>query len=44
MRGYFQIEHHVYQRTGQPCHTCKTPIRKLTIGGRSTHFCPSCQH
>ncbi|MDR3736583.1 MAG: bifunctional DNA-formamidopyrimidine glycosylase/DNA-(apurinic or apyrimidinic site) lyase [Acidobacteriaceae bacterium] len=44
MRGYFQIEHHVYLRTGQPCHTCKTTIRKITIGGRSTHFCPNCQH
>ncbi|HEY0307883.1 MAG TPA: bifunctional DNA-formamidopyrimidine glycosylase/DNA-(apurinic or apyrimidinic site) lyase [Acidobacteriaceae bacterium] len=43
MRGYFQIEHHVYLRTGQPCHTCQTPIRKITIGGRSTHYCPQCQ-
>ncbi len=43
MRGYFQIEHHVYLRTGHPCHTCQTPIRKITIGGRSTHYCPQCQ-
>ena len=33
----------VYQRTGQPCKTCKTPIKKITINGRSTHFCPVCQ-
>jgi len=43
MRGYFQIEHNVYMRTGQPCRTCQTPIRKITIGGRNTHFCPQCQ-
>jgi formamidopyrimidine-DNA glycosylase len=43
-QGYFQIEHNVYMRTGQPCKVCQTPIRKITIGGRSTHFCPFCQH
>ena len=43
-RGLFQLEHHVYQRTGQPCHTCQTPIRRVVIAGRSTHYCPKCQH
>jgi formamidopyrimidine-DNA glycosylase len=43
-RGFFQLEHHVYQRTGQPCLTCKTPIKRITIAGRSTHYCPHCQH
>ncbi len=33
----------VYQRTGQPCKKCKSPIQKITITGRSTHFCPQCQ-
>src|SRR5271170_5561643 len=43
VRGFFQLEHRVYQRTGQPCLVCGTPIRKLVMGGRSTHFCPVCQ-
>ncbi len=43
VRGFFQLQHKVYMRTGQPCLICKTPIQKITIGGRSTHFCPECQ-
>jgi formamidopyrimidine-DNA glycosylase len=43
-RGFFQLEHCVYQRTGQPCLTCKTPIKRITVAGRSTHYCPHCQH
>ncbi|MDR3745966.1 MAG: bifunctional DNA-formamidopyrimidine glycosylase/DNA-(apurinic or apyrimidinic site) lyase [Acidobacteriaceae bacterium] len=42
-RGFFQLEHRVYQRTGQPCLVCGTPIQKITLAGRSTHFCPVCQ-
>lgn len=42
-RGFFQLEHCVYQRTGEPCRTCRTPIRRIVLGGRSTHFCPHCQ-
>jgi formamidopyrimidine-DNA glycosylase len=41
--GFFQLHHRVYSRTGQPCRTCKTPIQRIVIGGRSTHFCPTCQ-
>ena len=33
----------VYGRTGQPCRVCQTPIARIKLGGRSTHFCPSCQ-
>ena len=44
VRGFFQLEHRVYMRTGQPCLTCGTPIKKIVIGGRSTHFCHTCQH
>jgi formamidopyrimidine-DNA glycosylase len=44
VRGFFQLHHKVYQRTGQPCLVCATPIEKITIAGRSTHFCPTCQH
>jgi len=42
-RGFFQLEHRVYQRTGEPCRVCGRPIRKIVIGGRSSHFCPHCQ-
>jgi formamidopyrimidine-DNA glycosylase len=42
--GFFQLHHHVYGRTGQPCRICGTPIKRVVIGGRSTHFCPTCQH
>src|SRR4051812_29132920 len=43
VRGFFQLEHCVYQRTGEPCRKCRTPIRRIVIGGRSTHYCPACQ-
>ncbi len=43
-RGFFQLEHCVYLRTGQPCLRCQTPIRRILLAGRGTHFCPSCQH
>jgi formamidopyrimidine-DNA glycosylase len=41
--GYFQIQHRVYAREGQPCLVCGTPIRRIVLAGRSTHFCPHCQ-
>jgi formamidopyrimidine-DNA glycosylase len=41
--GFFQLHHFVYSRTGQPCRTCSTRIERIVIGGRSTHFCPTCQ-
>ena len=44
VRGFFQLEHCVYLRTGQPCRTCNTPIRRILIAGRGTHYCPQCQH
>ena len=43
MRGFFQLEHCVYLRTGLPCTTCRTPIRRIILAGRGTHFCPNCQ-
>jgi formamidopyrimidine-DNA glycosylase len=33
----------VYGQAGKPCKNCATPIEKLTIGQRTTHFCPDCQ-
>jgi formamidopyrimidine-DNA glycosylase len=43
MQGYFQIEHKVYGHGGDPCTVCATPIKKIVVGGRGTHFCPTCQ-
>lgn len=41
--GAFQLEHRVYDREGEPCRTCGAKIRRVVLGGRSTHFCPRCQ-
>lgn len=41
--GKFQQQLNVYGRTGLPCHRCGTPIEKIKLGGRGTHFCPHCQ-
>jgi formamidopyrimidine-DNA glycosylase len=43
VRGFFQLEHCVYMRTGQPCRRCGTPIRRILLAGRGTHYCPECQ-
>jgi formamidopyrimidine-DNA glycosylase len=43
VRGFFQFEHRVYQRGGEPCRVCGAPIRRIVVGGRSTHYCPRCQ-
>lgn len=42
-RGFFQLEHCVYQRTGEPCRRCQTLIRRILVAGRGTHYCPNCQ-
>ena len=42
-KGFFQFSHRVYQRTGKPCISCGTPIRKVLVTQRSSHFCPKCQ-
>ncbi len=41
--GNFQKRHLVYGRENKPCQTCTTPIRRIVLAGRSTHFCPACQ-
>ncbi len=43
VRGFFQLEHRVYGRGGEPCRVCGTAIRKIVVGGRGTHYCPECQ-
>jgi len=42
-RGFFQLRHYVYMRTGHPCLVCGTPIRRIVVAGRGTHYCPVCQ-
>jgi formamidopyrimidine-DNA glycosylase len=41
--GYFMLEAAVYDRAGQPCRVCRTPIRRLLQGQRATYYCPCCQ-
>jgi formamidopyrimidine-DNA glycosylase len=41
--GYFKQKLYVYERAGAPCRRCRTPIRQLTQGQRSTYYCPQCQ-
>jgi formamidopyrimidine-DNA glycosylase len=41
--GFFQLQHRVYGREGEPCLSCKTPIRRVVLTGRSSHYCPTCQ-
>jgi len=41
--GEFQHERRVYAREAEPCGTCGTGIRRVVIGARSSHYCPSCQ-
>jgi formamidopyrimidine-DNA glycosylase len=43
MPGYFRQRLFVYERTGKPCRRCRTPVRQLTQGNRSTYWCPRCQ-
>jgi formamidopyrimidine-DNA glycosylase len=41
--GFFQLQHRVYGREGEPCLVCKTSIKRVLIAGRSSHYCPNCQ-
>jgi formamidopyrimidine-DNA glycosylase len=41
--GSFQNTFRVYQRTGEACLVCGTPVVRITVGQRGTHFCPTCQ-
>lgn len=43
MPGYFRQKLFVYERAGEPCRVCKTPIKQLIQGARSTYFCQRCQ-
>jgi formamidopyrimidine-DNA glycosylase len=41
--GFFQLQHRVYGREGEACLVCQTPIKRVIIAGRSSHYCPHCQ-
>jgi formamidopyrimidine-DNA glycosylase len=41
--GYFQNRYGVYAREGKACRRCRTPVRRLVQGQRSTFYCPRCQ-
>lgn len=41
--GYFQLRLRVYDRAGESCWRCKTPIRRSVHAGRSSFYCPKCQ-
>lgn len=41
--GYFKQKLYVYERAGEPCRLCATPVKQITQGQRSTYYCPGCQ-
>jgi len=41
--GFFQLQHRVYGREGEPCPVCGTAIRRVVLAGRSSHYCAKCQ-
>ncbi len=41
--GSHQFYVRVFRRTGAPCFVCGTPIARIKVAGRGTHFCPTCQ-
>ena len=41
--GYFQQNHAVYGRKGEPCRVCASPIKQIVQGQRSTFYCHRCQ-
>ena len=42
-QGGHQLNVRVFRRTREPCYVCGTEIRRIKVGGRSTHYCPRCQ-
>ena len=41
--GFFQLQHRVYGREGEPCLVCRAAIRRVVLAGRSSHYCSKCQ-
>ncbi|MDE1548653.1 DNA-formamidopyrimidine glycosylase [Jeotgalibaca caeni] len=42
-KGSFQVKLNVYGKKNEPCPRCGTPIEKIKVAQRGTHFCPNCQ-
>jgi formamidopyrimidine-DNA glycosylase len=42
--GEYQRHHSAYGREGKDCYRCKSPIRRVIVAGRSSYYCPGCQH
>jgi formamidopyrimidine-DNA glycosylase len=42
-RGGYQWRHQVYDKVGEPCGHCGSVIKLVSVGGRSSFYCPSCQ-
>ena len=42
--GYFRQQLFVYERPGEACRVCGTPVRHAVLGQRATYWCPQCQH
>lgn len=42
-KGRFMEFVNVYKRENEPCKVCGTPIERIKISGRSSHYCPHCQ-
>ncbi len=43
VRGFFQLGALRLPADREPCRPCQTPIRRILLAGRGTHFCPKCQ-
>jgi formamidopyrimidine-DNA glycosylase len=41
--GFFQFQHRVYGREGEPCLACRTVVKRVVLAGRSSHYCSKCQ-
>ena len=41
--GSYQFAHQVYGRVGEPCRRCGTILKSVSVGGRSSVYCPTCQ-
>ena len=41
--GYFRQKLFVYERGGEPCRRCRSPVKQFTQGQRSTYWCATCQ-
>jgi formamidopyrimidine-DNA glycosylase len=41
--GDYEKHWRVYDQEGEPCETCKTPIKRIVQGARSTYYCSKCQ-